>query len=122
MILISAASNPIVKIDITKGKSNIEEIIEQNLAEIIDVKGMRAQGNRLSLHDVHGVELLTKDEDELELEDEMENEKGEEDTGEKSTSDESEKVVEKSSKPKIDLEITNPNEVDIGDKGQIELF
>lgn len=122
MILISAASNPIVKIDITKGKSNIEESIEQNLAEIIDVKGMRAQGNRLSLHDVQGVELLTKDEDELELEDEMENEKGEEDTGEKSTSDGSEKVVEKSSKPKIDLEITNPNEVDIGDKGQIELF
>jgi topoisomerase-4 subunit A len=114
MILISAASNPLIKIDITKGKSNVEESIEQNLAELIDVKGMRAQGNRLSIHDVQSVELLTTEEDEGKIEEvEVEQER---------VVPDSETVVEKPNKAKVDLEITNPEDVDIDETGQIGLF
>jgi topoisomerase-4 subunit A len=106
MILLSAASNPLVKIDILKGKSNIEESIEQNLTEIIDVKVMRAQGNRLSVHEVQNIELLTTEEEEVDVEEVVsETEAG----GEKT-------------KAAVGLEITNPDDVDIDDSGQIGLF
>src|SRR5690606_29642407 len=44
MILITKVSQPLVKIDITKGKSKTPESYEENLAGFIDVKGMKAQG------------------------------------------------------------------------------
>src|SRR5690606_3309684 len=62
LILITNAATPIVQIDIRKGKSRTAESVEQNLVDIIDVKGMKAQGNRLSSHDVAKVTLLTAEE------------------------------------------------------------
>ncbi|WP_353182894.1 DNA gyrase/topoisomerase IV subunit A [Parapedobacter lycopersici] len=62
LILITAAAAPLVRIDILKGKSQTPDTIEQNLADIVDVKGMRAQGNRLTPHEVKHVSLLSVEE------------------------------------------------------------
>ncbi|HCN82640.1 MAG TPA: DNA gyrase/topoisomerase IV subunit A, partial [Sphingobacteriaceae bacterium] len=58
LVLMSGAKNPVVKIDQLKGKVLIPEEAEVNLAELIDIKGMKAQGNRLSQHEVKKIELL----------------------------------------------------------------
>jgi len=154
MILTTNASKPIVKIDITKGKAKTPESYEENLAEFIDVKGMKAQGNRLSSHDVVKVELLSEENEE---EDEPRSNSSEtsdsdanlptgdvkiadvkngselkngskEHTDEKIQTDKEDKIsaaaieAEKKVRPKIDLEITNPDDIDIDDKGQMGLF
>ncbi|WP_304066071.1 DNA gyrase/topoisomerase IV subunit A [Pedobacter glucosidilyticus] len=133
MMIITKAQQPIVKIEALKGKSQLFDESEVNLAELIDVKGIKAQGNKLSPHDVQKVTLLTD-----ELEEEIEEEKSvaslEEDETEglepnateiTDESEEEEKQAEPSeSKPikKIDFEITNPDDIDIDDKGQLGLF
>src|SRR5690606_29110332 len=66
LILITNAAAPAVQVDIHKGKSRTPETVEQNLVDIIDVKGMKAQGNRLSSHEVTKVTLLTAEEQVME--------------------------------------------------------
>ena len=66
LILITNAAAPAVQVDIHKGKSRTPETVEQNLVDIIDVKGMKAQGNRLSSHEVTTVTLLTAEEQAME--------------------------------------------------------
>ena len=159
MILITKASSPVVKFDVVKSKSQLTESIELKLAETIDVKGMKALGNRLSQFEVKNIELVSEDEPEISIVMPAEevaivlNEAEEEistvydDLGggtqhmasEKSTlainilEDENAsepdiskiKTAKKEiSKPprKIDLEITNPDDVEIDDKGQLGLF
>ncbi|TCK83360.1 DNA gyrase/topoisomerase IV subunit A [Albibacterium bauzanense] len=155
MILITAASKPVVKIDITKGKAKTPESYEEDLAAFIDVKGMKAQGNRLSPHDIVKVELLSVEEDDdqedlvdssstrpssqtsvnpssqndddTEVEDIANEEAAEENIVEDSkntaeNSEESPVIPEKKIAPKLDLEITNPDEIEIDNKGQINLF
>ncbi|PJJ79851.1 DNA gyrase/topoisomerase IV subunit A [Mucilaginibacter auburnensis] len=63
MLLISGAAQPIVKVDQLKGASKAEETVELNLADLIDVKGMKAMGNRLSAHVVQKVELIAEHDD-----------------------------------------------------------
>src|SRR5690606_4939722 len=63
LIFATRAAVPVVSIDILKGKSQTPDTIEQNLAEIVDVKGMKAQGNRLSPHEVKQVTLLAVEEE-----------------------------------------------------------
>ena len=150
LALISGAKSPVVKIDQLKGKTGIAEEAEINLAELIDVKGMKAQGNRLSQHEVKKIELMP-DTSEPEEEPEPVIAEEETDSEEPVVSDEvaeaeekeaviveeEEKAVEplpdvkpepepEPEKPKpaktIDLEITNPDDLDIDDKGQIGLF
>lgn len=117
MIIITAASNPVVKIDILKGKTGIPETLEQDLSELIDVKGMRAQGNRLSLHEVEHIELISTEEEEVEVK------STDEDTGEEGDEpNNTGKTEENAPKRKVELEITNPAEVEVDDGGQIELF
>jgi topoisomerase IV subunit A len=166
-IFISGATVPMVKLDQLKGKTQTPETIEVNLAELIDVKGMKAMGNRLTQHSVQTVTLLNAP-DEEEIEEAVEAVAGEEeslDSGEvvedsaepetpaveskpesvkspepksveavetpeekpvqsqKIESVESQpKPVESPSPKKIDFEITNPEDLDIDDKGQIGLF
>jgi len=157
MILISGAAQPLITIDQLKGKSLTPETIEVNLAEIIDVKGMKAQGNRLSQHEIKSVELIPVEEDEaaetvsvdaeeattetpetnngeeeiittVGLEDESSGEVAEDKSVEEQpiaeTRPEPEATSEPGPKPvkKIDFEITNPDELDIDDKGQLGLF
>src|SRR3546814_688973 len=58
LILLSHAPTPVAEVTILKGKSKISETFELNLAEFIDVKGLKAMGNRLSSHQVTKVRLL----------------------------------------------------------------
>jgi topoisomerase-4 subunit A len=203
--LLFLTSNPAAKIivDVLKGKTQIPETLDLTLAELIDVKGLKANGNRLSPHDVQKV-ILEEPEIEIEAVEEStidEEEDGEETLDEVVTSGEvianeetvtepevPEEVVDKpivaqpkpkferkeetkevpvvkpekpevkekpatiekpvveKSKPeaepvkkeevktgdkpeveekpikKIDFEITNPDDIDIDDKGQLGLF
>src|SRR6185312_7436140 len=139
-----------------KGKEQAPETIEVNLSEIIDVKGMKAMGNRLSQHQVKKVELLngidsgseaeeTDDNNEEDLTDtndaaidetiglprnppaQAEKEQPASPPIEPAQSPQDE-LVESPSKsvqsfPKeIDFEITNPDDIEIDDKGQLGLF
>jgi topoisomerase-4 subunit A len=165
LILISAAAQPVVKVEQLKGKSLTPEVIEINLADAIDVKGMKAQGNRLSPHEVKKIELIAEHDDEDDVPDpvaetplseviaaeEADEEAEKEITGDDDeiTVEEEEKVetppapveakkeqvkppvAEKPAPPKpepkpapkkIDFEITNPDDLDIDDKGQLGLF
>jgi topoisomerase IV subunit A len=172
LILISAAAQPIVQVELLKGKSLTPETMEINLADAIDVKGMKAQGNRLSQHEVKKIELITEHDDAEdvpdpvpetplseviaaeELDEQAEQElPGTEDDEEIALEEaaitpvpakEEKPVAEKpavekpaakaeapvetpaepEAKPvkKIDFEITNPDDIDIDDKGQLGLF
>ncbi|NEU09864.1 DNA gyrase/topoisomerase IV subunit A [Flavihumibacter sp. R14] len=163
LVLISGSKNPLVKFQQVKGKSQVEEDVELRLSEAIDVKGMRAMGNRLSPHEVKNIELIAEDEPEaneetlvveqierteisraeeevIEVYDDHEG-GGQHMASEKSslaidipddelpteTSESAQKPTESSTEPvkpprKIDFEITNPDDVDIDDKGQLGLF
>ncbi|MGV8879669.1 MAG: DNA gyrase/topoisomerase IV subunit A [Sphingobacteriaceae bacterium] len=148
LILITPATNPVVELEIRKGKGQVLETLEQHLAELIDVKGMKAQGNKLSQHDVKHVKLLTKEADFIVPEvKETESDviAGEQDEGiiqhtatpisslaidipaeeenvkkteHKKTSSEQDVKPQK----KIELEITNPDDIEIDEKGQLGLF
>jgi len=143
LIVITKASNPIVKIEALKGKSQIFDESEVDLSELIDVKGIKAQGNKLSPHDVKNVTLLA-DEEEEDGDENNEPEGGEEieedaEEPEILAKDEDSPVVEdeipntnaeekpkfvSETKPakKIEFEITNRDDLDIDDKGQLGLF
>jgi topoisomerase-4 subunit A len=183
LILISGAAQPVVKVEQLKGKTLIPEEADLNLTDLIDVKGMKAMGNRLSVHQVKSVELLTEHDDAEDVPDPAPDSvedteitiTGEEkevadtapvaaeakpqaapiqsepakpviekpiepapkadepksDAGE-SKSEKDEKKPDESAKSqpesvespkkKIDFEITNPDDIDIDDKGQLGLF
>ena len=173
LTFISGATQPLAKIDQLKGKTQIPETIEVNLAELIDVKGMKAMGNRVSQHTVQAITLLASEEPEEEVvvtatvANEAEDEAAETvSTEEDAPSAEIEKEVIEPPKPKsveppaksgqspttesakspeksvesktesvespkeeepvqhkkVDFEITNPNDIEIDDKGQLGLF
>ncbi|HEY1024818.1 MAG TPA: DNA gyrase/topoisomerase IV subunit A, partial [Sphingobacteriaceae bacterium] len=142
MILISGAAQPVVSVDQLKGKSLTPETIELNLADVIDVKGMKAQGNRLTQHEVKTIELIAEHDDpedvpdpvpEVSLEEIVEEDRKDQEAEKEIVQpDETETaIIEKAVNPetqpakpakKIDFEITNPGDVDIDDKGQIGLF
>jgi topoisomerase-4 subunit A len=171
-LLYIAKANQLVKVVQLKGKEQTPETIEVNLADLIDVKGMKAMGNRLSQLPIKSVELIAtedvaeepvEDEDNeaeesvetnieaAEAEPETEQVKPEtpatksapkqvESPKEESPKTESAKSPEPEAgeasnessesppKPaqtqtkKIDFEITNPDDIDIDDKGQLGLF
>ncbi|WP_413669842.1 DNA gyrase/topoisomerase IV subunit A [Mucilaginibacter sp. Mucisp86] len=134
MVLIGHTA-PVISMTHLKGKDQTPETLELNLAEIIDVKGMKAMGNRLSQHPVKSVELIS---DGIAREAETaETDNNEEDTPASTEAIEDEPVVsqedepaasadqsEESPKPpkKIDFEITNPDDIDMDDQGQLGLF
>lgn len=176
LVHITRAEVPTVVIDILKGKSQTPDRIEQNLADIVDVKGMKAQGNRLSSHEIEKVTLnateeqipddVTNDKEDLPAETKPESETKPTNTKKESTvrpekpqsandsimpspatgkqpskdatpeknaveaPEDVEKVETKDAennaptKPdkKIDLEITNPDDIKLDDKGQFGLF
>lgn len=142
-ILISGAKNPKVKLNVLKGKTQTPDTLEQDLSELIDVKGMKAMGNRLSPHEVQKVELLASDEaapeevpvaapivqdvEEIDETPEVENnEELIEETVPASAPQATIPVepVPEPEKPAKDIgfEITNPDDVEIDDKGQLGLF
>lgn len=137
--LISGAAQPVVTVEVSKGKSQTPEHIELNLADVIDVKGMKAQGNKLSQYEIKDIQLIAEHDDEEDvpdpvpdtsLEDVVEAEKiddeAEKEVAQHSTEDNAsteDTPEEKESKKKskdVKLEITNPDDID--DKGQLGLF
>lgn len=170
LILISGASQPVVSVEQLKGKEQTPETVEINLAELIDVKGMKAMGNRLSQYPVKKVELLRYDSPEAEPADDQHDEEAhglnnlvkEDETSKlpeisvmeqlpvapaaetENTKLEEEEPASQSAEPvkssldkpmqsqpdqsvksppkKIDFEITNPDDIEIDDKGQLGLF
>lgn len=162
LILITSNPIPRVSIDILKGKSQIQDTIEQNLADIIDVKGMKAQGNRLNPYEVKKVSLLVNVEAsaatdtiavlaDAKQEQENQNDSDKNENPKKpftrlTPQEESipEKIrpstatsglakeekpdkqntqsTEQKQQPAVDFEITNPDDIQIDDNGQIGLF
>jgi topoisomerase-4 subunit A len=124
LLILTALPEPLVAVEVLKGKSKTEETIEQALVELVDVKGLKAQGNRLSAHEVVAVRMLSEeplpDPDQEELEKAKPNlvedsEKQAEVISEDATSAGTKKAH-------VDLEITNPEDIQIDDHGQIGLF
>ena len=180
LVLFTGLQKPKVTLEVLKGKSKIPETVDLDLAETIEVKGMKALGNRLSPHEVKSVELIAPSELEqaavvipdpipdnpedgdaempgvhtatpissmaIDLEEvESETETGEAEEPEDSQSPKAgarpealdkpplqieEVELESSAQPKdepkplkkIDFEITNPEDLDFDDKGQLGLF
>jgi topoisomerase-4 subunit A len=186
LILISGHVRPKIKLEVLKGKTKIAEESEIDLSEAIEVKGIKAMGNRLSPHEVKDIQLipsLIDEEDEEILAGDSEPDDNERDEPGVHTatpvssqardidaeieptqgaeiiveeplskteslqavgSDEeisedvsvveeveiqeipnlSEEPIKEEIKPakKIDFEITNPEDLDIDDKGQLGLF
>jgi topoisomerase-4 subunit A len=69
---IHLTSNPgaTLSVDVLKGKTQIPETLEIVLADFIDLKGIKANGNRLSQHDVQEIRISNNEEIELNLEEE----------------------------------------------------
>lgn len=98
IILFSDARQPLAKLVFTKGKGKPAEQLDLNLAEFIDSKGMRAQGNRLSQFDVRSIEL----------------------TGFVEEAPEPEAVAAEVTG--LELEISNPEDIELDEGGQLGLF
>ena len=170
MLIISGATQTTVKVAQLKGATKIPETVELNLQELIDVKGIKAMGNRISPHLVQSVRLLSEYTDEEIAPDEepgSDEDDGISETPEGIVVPEAEvvKVPVKKARPaepkaetivqpenkavesptnseegaqqkveppvepvpphqvkKIDFEITNPDDIEIDDKGQLGLF
>ncbi len=122
LILISGAAQPVVKVEQLKGKAQVLELVELNLTDLIDVKGMKAMGNRLSAHPIQTVELIAEHDDAEDVPDpapaSVEDTQVLADvTNEKEVPDVNPETAAKI----ISLEITNPDDVDLS-KGQLGLF
>jgi topoisomerase-4 subunit A len=164
LVLITGAAQPIIKTEQLKGKEQVAEVIEIDLAAVIDVKGMKAMGNRLSQNTIKSIELLAQPEAEEPTDIvETETQEPEEISDQDTATDElpetpvkqqpavtkpavpeaqpapAEKPVESKTEPastaeepatkpveppykKVDFEITNPDDIDMDDKGQLGLF
>ncbi|GHE33505.1 DNA gyrase/topoisomerase IV subunit A [Sphingobacterium griseoflavum] len=129
LIVVTNGSSPIVQVNLLKGKSQTPESLEQPLNEIIDVKGMKAQGNRLSFHTVKTVKLLTE---EIDLSIKAEQEEAAKATSEGGThageesaaglvdntkNSETTDTVVPAGNGHVGLEITNPDGINL-DKGE----
>ncbi len=106
LVVLTNSPDPVVKIDQLKGKSQISETIEQSLNELIDVKKIRAQGNRLSFHNVQQVTLMTEEIDLSKVE----------------VQEETSVVEAKTENTSVSFEITNPEDVQMDNGGQMDLF
>jgi topoisomerase-4 subunit A len=149
LVLISGAAQPIVKVEQLKGKAEMPETAEIDLSGIIDVKGMKAMGNRLSQHMVKSIELIAEinpaaGEPEPNIEPEESFEPSEESAAESDelpkesvkseeesvqpkdqsmeSAGQSEESEEEHPHKKVDFEITNPDDIDMDDTGQLGLF
>eukprot|EP01037_Dinobryon_pediforme_P007948 gene7948-8021_t len=121
---------PVVKVAQLKGKEQTPEEVEIDLSTLIDIKGMKAMGNRLVQHPVKTVELIAEidPEEEIAASNEEEAVPDEEILSETKEPEDSANTAESSSPAaepapkKVDFEITNPDDIDIDDTGQLGLF
>src|SRR5690606_9464770 len=144
LIVVTNGTERVVRVDLLKGKNQTPETLEQRLNEIIDVKGMRAQGNRLSFHTVKKVKLIKEEVDLTRspadnTEKEMKGEEMKHKTDEneiigeelkqesadnETTALKNEETTVTQDKPSdsVSFEITNPDDINLDDSGQTSLF
>ena len=152
MIFITGKPDAQVQIDIEKGKSKVAETLVVELAGLIDVKGLKANGNRLSQHEVKQVNLVDAESeigivlvepivvedvepiavavDEIHVEEVVPAPEATkkkpvfkvERVEEKPEVEQSESTSEAKPVKKVDFEITNPDDIKIDDKGQLGFF
>ncbi len=108
LVAVTTSENPEVEVEIIKGKDKTKKTAVINLEEIVEVKGWKAIGNRLSEHRVTKVSLV-QDEEPVGAADESEDE----------VTDTEEDV--QSPKKKVDEPTFQPPTA-VGDDGQVELF
>ncbi len=106
LVLLSHNANASIALEVLKGKTQIPESTELLLADIIDLKGIKAIGNRLSPHDVQKVTLI---------EPEITNEDNEEEPLDN-------EADENTSTREIAFEITNIDDIDLIEGEQKSLF
>lgn len=120
LLILTAAKQPVVTIDILKGKSQTPETLEVDLTEIIEVKGMKAQGNRLNSNPVTKVVLNSTEEEPVE--EETTTPTKENPMSKTITSEEKTEETTNTETSGVDFEITNPDDIQIDDKGQLGMF
>ncbi|MNE56263.1 DNA topoisomerase IV subunit A [compost metagenome] len=116
LVLISVDEQPMISLTVLKGRAKEKEQSEINLSEFIDVKGLKANGNRLSQFEIVQVELLAPI-----VSDEEEEGEESSDSDATESNDEATNDIQTPSK-KIEFEITNPDDTDLEDDGQYGLF
>jgi len=98
LLFLTANTAAKVVVDVLKGKTQIPENVESLLSEMIDVKGLKANGNRLSPHDVQKVILEEPEEEETQEtdlpEDENDDDSGENNGGDNGSPDDDNNVNE----------------------------
>ncbi|MFD2597558.1 DNA gyrase/topoisomerase IV subunit A [Sphingobacterium corticis] len=121
LVLLTNGADPMVKLNILKGKSQTPEELDQPLSEIIDVKGLKAQGNRLSFHKVEKISLLTEEMD-LAIGNKAPVATQENSESEEQTSSDGNEGEAKPSDSGPTMEITNPDDINLDEDGQVSLF
>jgi len=123
LVTLTSGTDPVVRIEVLKGKSQTPETIEQHLQEIVDVKGMKAQGNRLNQHEIKKVMLISAEAD-LNHQDKQIETKEQQTANDEVAEGQLEEGIkdEVKEKPKVDFEITNPDDIDLEGNGQQSLF
>lgn len=106
LVVVSTAESPEVEVEVVKGKDKARKTETLSLDEIVDVKGWKALGNRLSEHRVTKVQLIGDDDPSSESPDD---EDGENEVTESDNDAQSSK--KKISQPEI-----------VGEDGQVGLF
>lgn len=101
LIFITDVPQPLVQLDLLKGKSKIAESVSLNLAELIEVKGMKAIGNRLSAHEIVHITQLA---------------------AQPSQTIEETPAPASSEKGAIPLEMTHPDDLETKEPQQLGLF
>lgn len=154
MLFISGDPNAKVELDVLKGKTRIPETLSLDLNGLIDVKSIKANGNRLSQHDVQAVRLIAALPDDAEptsqpetssdIQPDYTDNEAIEQTEVIEELDETQTAIPVHPEPKaplqtdpeitkvdtpeaapakkIDLEITNPDDIRMDDKGQLGFF
>ncbi|WP_285007982.1 DNA gyrase/topoisomerase IV subunit A [Pedobacter faecalis] len=139
-LYLSANPEAMLTVDVLKGKTQIPETLEIKLADFIDVKGIKANGNRLTQHEVKSLNISNQEEEEPSAEKPGEPEGPTEGDGEQPEEQEPTQEAGQEEKPvkkpwsgsggtpanttakNVSLEITNPEDIDIDDLGQTKLF
>ncbi len=105
LIVASLSARPLIHFQVTKGKAKEKEDLGLELADFIDVKGIKAIGNRLTSYDVKKVELIKREE---EIEEPIETDK--------------KIIANETVRKNIPLEIENPDDIELGNDGQTKMF
>ncbi|MFZ4262375.1 DNA gyrase/topoisomerase IV subunit A [Sphingobacterium sp. HJSM2_6] len=120
LVVLTNNDAPVASLNLLKGKSQVKEHLDQSLLEIVDVKGMKAQGNRLSFHTVQHIKLLTEEKD---LSSSIKQDSSNENLQNKEHADATENTKSEANNANdVTFEITNPDDIQIDDKGQMGLF